>query len=566
MIKWISILIIPCFLVACSSNENELPKVAQGGKSYGGEFRFMSLEKVTNLFPMHSLDLYSQRINTQIFESLFKEDPSGKKVIPHLVEEHFVSADGLKHTIKLRKGIYFHENDCFEEKTRELNAADIQYVLEFACSGLSLNHLAHLLVNKIKGANEFHKVSKKSLSATHISGIKIIDEYSLSISLTKPYAEFEKILSHPGLGIFPKEAYLHYGTKMLKNPVGTGPFQLDKMNEEGIRLERNNRYWRKDSFGNQLPFLASLSMRYVKDKNSELLAFEKNQVDIVLEVPVENVQDLFGSLAEAQRGKTIRHRIFSRKSSSINYLAFSLDKEPFNNIHVRKAFQLAIDRNKIVNDVLLGEGFPAINGFIPAMEGFVSDSTIQLPFDPLKAKQELAKAGYPGGVGFPSLKLWVNSIDGSSVSKWTSDIIAQLKTNLGINIQLQYCSFNEKTEAISRGDALIWRSGWVADYPDPESFLSIFYAEHAAVNPYWGNISTTNSLFNENYEKSIVEQNTQNRIFYLNQCNKILLDEALVIPVYSDDFFVVLNLMLRDFQVNSLETMDLSMAYFKAIQ
>jgi peptide/nickel transport system substrate-binding protein len=338
------------------------------------------------------------------------------------------------------------------------------------------------------------------------------------------------------------------------------------MNEEGIRLKRNNRYWRKDSFGNQLPFLASLSMKYAKDKNSELQAFEKNQVDIVLEVPVENVQDLFGSLAEAQRGKTIRHRIFSRKSSSINYLAFSLNKEPFNNIHVRKAFQLAIDRNKIVNEVLLGEGFPAINGFIPAMDGFVSDSTIKLPFDPERARQELAKAGFAGGVGFPSLKLWVNSIEGSSVSKWTNDIIAQLKTNLGINIQLQYCSFNEKTEAISRGDALVWRSGWVADYPDPESFLSIFYAAHATVNPFWGNISSNNSLFNENYEKSLIEQKTQNRIFFLNQCNKILMDEALVIPVYTDDFFVVLNLMLRDFQVNSLETMDLSMAYIKPIQ
>jgi peptide/nickel transport system substrate-binding protein len=307
-------------------------------------------------------------------------------------------------------------------------------------------------------------------------------------------------------------------------------------------------------------------MKYAKNKNSELEAFEKNEVDIVLEVPVENVQDLFGSLADAQKGKTIRHRIFSRKSSSINYLAFSLDKEPFNNIHVRKAFQLAIDRSKIVNEVLLGEGFPAINGFIPEMDCYQLDSTIQLRFDPSEAKQELAKAGFGGGNEFPQLKLWVNSIDGSSVSKWTKDIIAQLKANLGIDIQLQYCSFKEKFEAISRGDALIWRSGWVADYPDPESFMSIFYGPHSLVNPSWGNVTSKNPIFNEFYEKSLIEKEVTTRTRFLNQCNNILMDEALILPIYSDDFFVVLNLTLRDFQVNSLETMDLSMAYIKSIQ
>ena len=566
MKNWISIFLFLSLLVACSTKDNSLPQVAKGGKRYGGEFRFMSLEKVSNLFPMHSMDLYSQRINTQLFESLFKEDPSGKKVVPHLVERHSISTDGLTHTFQLRSGIYFHENDCFKEKTRELQASDIQYVLEFACSGLSLNHLSHLLVNKIEGSENFHNQSKKQLSPNHISGIKILDNYSFTIKLNKPFADFEKILSHPGLGIFPRECYEAYGENMLKHPVGTGPFQLEKMDESGIRLIRNHRYWKKDNFGNSLPFLESVTMIYGKDKNSELQAFEKNQIDIVLEVPVENVQDLFGSLAEAQGGKTIKHRIFSRKSSSINYLAFSLNKEPFNNIHVRKAFQLAIDRTKIVDDALLGDGFAAINGFIPTMDGYTLDSTITLPYDPAQARNEMALAGFQGGVGFPSLKLWVNSIEGSSVSKWTREVIRQLSTNLGIKIDIQYCSFKEKTEAIARGEALIWRSGWVADYPDPESFLSIFYKAHSTVNPFWGNISSTNTMFNNYYEKSLVEQNKKLRISYLNQCNKILMDEALVIPIYTDDFFVVLNLMLRDFQVNSLETMDLSMVYIKPIQ
>lgn len=533
---------------------------ALGGKFYGGTFRFMSLEKVNYLFPMHSMDIYSQRINTQIYESLFREANTNQSVVPHLVESYSKSSDGLVYTFNLRKGIYFHEDLCFDNKSRELTAKDIEYVLKFACSKSQLNHLSHLLVSKIVGSEQFYNRINNELT-----GVKILDDYKFSIALTKPYSNFEKILSHSGLGIFPEEAYKRYGTSILTHPVGTGPFILSKIDNNGIVLNRNKKYWRKDKYGNSLPFLNQIEMKYGLDKNSELKAFQQNQIDIILNVPAENVTNLFGTLEEAQNGKNIKHKVFSRKSSRLNYLAFSTRSKPFNDVLVRKAFINAVDITQVTNEILMGEGIPTSNGIIPEINGYVSDSSYLVEYNPEKARSLLAQAGYPLGKGFPHLTLWVNTLSGTSTNFWTKNITEQLKKNLGIDVDIKLCTFRERQEAIKDGNAIFWKSGWIADYPDPESFVSVFYLKHSQINPFWGNISCLTKDFDRAYEAYLLEKNDEKRNEYLNKCNQYIMEEAIILPVYFEDLFVVYNLKIRDFTVNSIENMDLSMLYIKEL-
>jgi peptide/nickel transport system substrate-binding protein len=550
---------------SCGSSNSTKKTLAKGNKVYGGEFRFMSIEKIKVLFPLHSMDLYSQRLNSQIYESLFKEGKEGDKVVPHLVESYSVSNDRLTYTFNLKKGIFFHQDECFEDKTRELNSNDVQFVLKTACSKSSLNHISHLLVGKIVGSEMFFHQSSKNNVSKNLSGVRIINNHRLTITLTKPYAGFEKLLSHPSLGIFPEEALKKYGNNILTHPVATGPFCLDQINKSGIILKRNPNYWKSDEFGNKLPFLDRIVMKYGVDRNSELKAFRNNEIDIVLEVPVENVTNLFGSLKEAQNGKTIKHKIFSRKSSLTNFLAFANTKKPFDDPLVRKAFLYAIDKDEVTEDVLMGEGVAANYGFIPEMIGFQQDTNYRITQNIDKARTYLAQAGYPGGQNFPEIVLWVNTIEGTSMSNWTRNVAQQLEKNLGIKIKLNYCTYEERLVAIQSGKALFWRSGWIPDYPDPESFVSIFYQKYSEINPFWGNIYCTNPQYNKLYEESLLEINPINRNQLLNACNRLLMEDAIVIPIYSNDFFVVLNLKIRDFVVNSIETMDLSNVYIKAI-
>lgn len=547
------------FLLTGCSSEGKTNRKAVGGKNYGGDFKFMSSERVNNLFPVSSVDIYSQRLNAQIYESLLKLDVSSMKIVPSIAESFEMSEDGKTYTFKIRKGVRFHEDECFQGKPREVTAKDVKYALEFACSGLAFNKMSYLLVNRIVGAAEFYQKSERNLPKSGVSGIKVLNKRTVQITLDDPFIGFDKILAHTNLGIFPKEAFEKYGDAITKNPVGTGPFMLDVLNENGVTLKRNNYYWRKDNFGNQLPFLDKIVMTYVKDKKSEILAFRKKEIDLVLEVPVDYIDNILGTLREAQNGENVKHKVISTASMSINYVAFNCESVEFKNPAVRKAFNMAINRNEIVEKWLLGEGWAANNGFVPSMDNFTNGKIIGYPYNAVKAQLLLAQAGFPKGKGFPVLDFYVNAIKGSSVHKMCIGIAQQLQQNLNIRLKIKLCSLEEREKAIASGKAKIWRSGWLADYSDPENFLSLFYSGKNLTNSAQvNNFRFRSKVYDALFEAALKELNEQDRNNLLATCDQMIIDEAPVMPIMTDDFMVIINTRIRDFKTNSMENLDFS--------
>src|SRR5690606_24378000 len=141
------------------------------------------------------------------------------------------------------------------------------------------------------------------------------------------------------------------------------------------------------------------------------------KIDLVLELPVEEIEHILGTLKEAQEGKNVRHKVESEQSMSMMYVALANDSEEFKDERVRKAFNLAINRKSIVDDKLEGEGWPAENGFVPAIANYPSERVKGYTFDPAKAKSLMASAGYPDGKNFPTLDFYVNAVKGSGVHK-----------------------------------------------------------------------------------------------------------------------------------------------------
>jgi peptide/nickel transport system substrate-binding protein len=554
-------------LASCGGGEEAIQKEAIGGKMYGGEFKFMSTEKVSSLFPVSRVDIYSQRLNSQIFEPLLKIDLTTMDVVPALAESYTVSDDAKKFTFKIRKGVKFHEDDCFSDGTREVNAKDVKYTLEMACSGLKMNQMSYLLVNRIVGASDFYNKSKKSIPKTGVSGITVIDDNTLEINLVESFIGFDKVMTHTNLGIFPKEAYEKYGKEISNHPVGTGPFMLETFDNNGVTLKRNPNYWRKDELGNQLPFLSKVIMTYVKDKKSELLAFRKKEVDIVLEIPVDEIENVFGTLKEAQAGKNITHKIESESSMSVNYIAFACESAEFKDFRVRKAFNIAINRNEIVDKWLLGEGWPSEHGFVPSMENFPAEKVKGHVYNEAAAKDLFAQAGFANGKGFPALDFYINALEGSSAYTMALSIVDQVKKVLNVDLKIKLCTIEERNEAIANGTAKIWRSGWVADYPDAESFLSIFYSgnisdNNGAVNTFRFNSPEYDVLF----EQALRELNTEKRNELLVKCDQMIVDQAPVMPVLTDDFIIMVNARVRDFKTNSMENLDFSEIYIKELK
>lgn len=569
--KYLSLLFIALgfLLVNCSGDEStEEQLVAKGNKMYGGELKFMSTEKIDNLYPIFTGDVYSSRILSQIFEPLLVIDPESGTVNPGIAESFTQSADARVYTFKIRKGVKFHEDACFKDKTRDVVANDVKFSLDMACTNHKDNKVSYLLVDRIEGAKEhFDNSSSGKIKGGGVKGIKVINKHTVQITLSQPFVGFEKVLTHYGLSITPKEALKKYGKSIGKHPVGTGPFSLEKMSSSKIALKRNPNYWRKDEFGNQLPFLSKVTMTYVKNKRSELMAFRNSKIDLVLELPVEETENILGTLEEAQRGLNVRHKVDVKKSLNMMYIAMANESKEFSDPRVRKAFNLAINRSTIVEKDLEGEGWPAKNGFVAEIEGYPADKVEGHSYNPEMAKSLMSQAGYANGNGFPTLKFYVSALEGSGAHLSCVAIAKQLKDNLNVNLNIVLCNLEERRNAISSGEAKIWRAGWIADYPDPENFLAQFYGNNmkqqsTIVNDF----NYSNEAFDALYEKALVESDDAKRMDLFVQCDQLVIETAAVMPVLTNDHIVIINARVRDFSATQMETLDLTNVYIKELR
>ncbi|MCH2225060.1 MAG: ABC transporter substrate-binding protein [Crocinitomicaceae bacterium] len=553
---------------SCGDSEQSIDDlIAKGGKKYGGELSFMSTDKISSLFPTYAADVYSARINSQIYEPLMEYDMETMNVIPAIAESFTVDSEAKVYTFTIREGVKFHKDECFGGGTGDLTVEDVKFSFDLACSGLEKNQISYLLKNHIKGAEDYIKKSTASIPSGGIPSVKIIGSNQVQVTLSHSFPGFEKIVANSNLSIISKIAFEKYGNDIENHPIGSGPFALESKSEDKIILVRNPSYWKKDDFGNQLPFLSKVNMTYSKDKKSELSAFKDGKMDLVLEIPVDEIQNILGTLQEAQDGKNVKHKVDSRSSLSMTYIAMACESEEFSDVHVRKAFNLAINREQVVDNWLEGEGWPAIYGFVPTIGAYDNKKVKGHNYAPDRAKALLTKAGYPNGKGFPVLEFYVNAKEGSSMHTMAKAVQKQLKDNLNIDLAIKLCTIEEREEAIASGKAKIWRSAWIADYPDAENFLSLFYG---------GNVQETASMvnsfrfhneeFDALFEKASSETNNEKRMQYLTKCDQIIVDEAAAIPMLTDDHIVMVNARIRDFSANTMETLVLKEVFIKELK
>lgn len=563
--QFVLISMIAVGFAGCSDDSVNVENLkAIGGAKYGGTFRFMSSEKIETILPLQATTLYIQRITSQIFDPILRLDASGTKVIPSVAESFTVSPDGKSYILNIRKGIYFHPDECLDGEGRELTAEDVKFTLDMSCSGLKLNEISFMLNDRVVGASEFNKATKTQFKAGGVSGIKVLDRYKVQISLVEAFAGFDKLLTYSGFGVFPKEAYDFYKDDIKNHPVGTGPFMLEEFSDKGLKLKRNPNYWAKDQFGNQLPFLAAIELSYTKNKRSELIAFRERKIDLVLEIPTEEVDNILGSLQEAQEGKTVKHKVDSKQSFSVTFLGMSEQNTVLKDVLVRKAINHAIDREGLVNHTLQGEGYPVSNGFIPNTEFFPASRVKGPDFNVNKANALLAKAGYANGNGFPALVIYVSGNKDAANHLLAKGISKQLKENLGIVTTVELVSFEKRNEYVKSGKASLWVSGWIADYPDGESFLSIFYGKYANLNSEFMNpFKYRNAKFDDLYVRLNKELDPKKRTDIMVECDQQIVDDAVVIPLVNDDFITMINSRVRNFKTNSLENLDFSSIFIK---
>jgi peptide/nickel transport system substrate-binding protein len=564
------------FITSCGGGADDENQSTQGkgGVYYGGVFRMNETENFRDLYPLNVTEVVSQRITNQIYEGLVKLDQADLKIIPSIAEKWEKNEDATVWTFYMRKGVMFHDDSCFAAgKGREVKAQDFKWCFDKLCEA-SVNNQQYYVTfkDRVVGADEYFKsTEEKKPLAGGVSGVKVIDDYTLQVTLKFPFAGFENILAMPGCWVYPHEAFESYGEAMRAHCVGTGPFKVNTIVEgDVVLLEKNTNYWQIDEYGNKLPYLQGVKFFFKKEKKQEFLMFRNGELDMIFRIPNE----MFGEILAEQKEAKDNNRPFELQNCAAMatyYYGFLNPSAPFDKKEIRMAFNLAIDREKIVKFTLKGDGLPATHGAVPELDAFKSkgfnyDNVKGYAYDPDKARKLLADAGFAGGKGFPKIVLQINSGGGDRNVLIAQAIKGMLQENLGVEAEIDQIPFAEHLQKLETGKTLFWRQGWIADYPDPETFLTLFLSTHVPAK--MDDRSTTNPFrfksakFDSLFLAAMKETDEKKRFELYSMADAIVTDEAPFMPLVYDESYRLIQTNVKNFPVNAMEYRDLTKTYF----
>ncbi|HIT43059.1 MAG TPA: ABC transporter substrate-binding protein [Candidatus Caccovicinus merdipullorum] len=459
------------------------------------------------------LNIYDRLVDIEV-----KEDGSSE-IVPSLAESWEISGDALTYTFHLRQGVKFHNGE-------ELTADDVEYSFTRQLSvegAVNTDFLA-----QIKGASQLLEGT-----ADQLEGFETVDDYTFTITLSEPYAGFLACLSTPGCSIYNREATEAAGDQFGLDPsvtVGTGPFRLtDWTINDQLVLTRYEDYWKGPS---ELP---GVVIRIVPDTETQRMMFESGELDVV---------DL-DYLPDAVDDFTTRYpdQIVSGPRVGTTYFTMNQNIEPFQDVRVRKAVQMAIDRQAIL-DALYGGRGQVENGIYPhGLYGFNS-SLPEITYDPEEAKALLAEAGYANGF---EMQIAADS----SASDATNQALEIIQAQLGeIGIQAEIQNMDESTWLATRnsGEMGSFMSTWTADYNDPDNFIYTFFGTPENTKLRSLNYSDTEVMERVQKARTIVDADERIAEYQALE-EKIVTEDAAWVPMYSRTHSFAVSKRVQGFEV-----------------
>lgn len=559
-------------LSSCGSKKqsSNATKEGKGGVYLGGSLRLNEEEYLKSLFPPNITEVTGQRIVNNIYEGLVKFNVSTLAIEPCLAEKWEVLDNGKKFVFHLRKGVKFHDDPCFPDgKGREMNAHDVKFCFDLLCYNRPTDIQAFwLFKDLVVGANEYNDATGKNpKDNSGVSGIKVIDDYTIEINLIRPFSVFIDRLALPSTAIYAKEAYEKYGSEMRIKTVGTGPFKIKSvLDNQVVFLEKNPNYWEKDEFGNQIPYLDFIKITFLKEKKIELAAFKKGDIDLVYRLPFEMMEEVVDSKNNLKPDYA-NFQLQYKNAMNIQYYGFLHPGKIFHDKKVRQAFCYAIDREKIATFTYKGSGVPAKYGFIPPGCGTYDATKVKgYTFDPEKAQNLLAEAGFPKGQGFPKVTLQINSGGGRN-GQVAEAIKKMIEETLNVPIDIVTVTWAQHSESVEAAKCDFYRLGWIADYPDPENFLNLFLSMHVPADlktkTYINSFRYKNPEFDKLLNLALATTDEKLRNEYYAKADQIVIDDAVVLPIMYDIDYRLLQPNLMGCPQNAIEHRDFRRAFKK---
>jgi peptide/nickel transport system substrate-binding protein len=458
----------------------------------------------------------------------------------------------------------FQDSPAFPNgKGRQMKAADVKFCFDRILDARSGTLGASYFREKVKGADDFYKatLNGSNIPAGGVSGFRVVDDTTFVIDLVKPFAAFKY---YPALGfcyIYPKEAVDKYGRDFFRNLVGTGAFVLDHWDQDQeLVLKRNPNYWRTDEAGNRLPLLDKVVMSFIKDEKQQINEFKLGHLEEAYRIPTEFFRNVIGTDGKPTP-EYAKYQIHAIPALSTQFYGFLTTSDVFKDKRVRQAFNYAIDRAKIIRYVLQGQAAgPAEHGVVPgSIPGYDFTKIKGYTFDLVKARALMAEAGYPDGRGFPPVSLQLNSGGGRNelVAEAVQDMISK---GLGIKVSLKLLEWAQHLDLIDNGKAQFFRLGWIADYPEPESFLNLFYGKNIPESGPSSINSTRyrNPQYDAIFEQALATNDDAKRYALYQQAEQLAVDDAPVLFIFHDLDYRLVQPYVRDYTSNAMDRRDLT--------
>ena len=504
-------------------------------------FHYNESSGIASLDPAFAKSQSVMWVAHQLYNTLVETNDS-LKMVPSLAKSWTISDDNRSIIFNLRKNVCFHDNDAFPNgRGRLMTAHDVEYSLSRVMDRNTGSSGAWIFNDKIDPS----------------SGFKAINDSTFVLKLIKPFNPILGILSMQYCSIVPHEVVEKYGKDFRDHPCGTGPFKFISWEEgQALILKRNDKYFEKDADGSQLPYLAGIKVSFYNSKATEFLEFQQHRLDFINDIDASFKDEVL--LKNGELRKEWLNRIILQKQPFLNieYLGILSDtlnillkNSPLRLLKVRQAINYSIDRRRMMLYVRNSIGTPAESGFIPAgMPGFDS-SLIGYRYDPNKALSLLKEAGYPNGSGLPSIQL----LTIPQYADLGSYIANELK-QVGITLHVETIQKSLLLEQTAKSEALFFRGSWIADYPDAENYLSVFYSKNPAPPNY---TRYHNAAFDLLYEESLREKNEIQRYKIYQDADQLMMKDAVVIPLWYDMVIRLVQPYIKYFIPNSLNLLEL---------
>ncbi len=503
-------------------------------------FRFNAHSGIATLDPAFARDQYSNWSANLLYNGLTQMDRK-LRVQPALATRWEILDSNTRYIFHLRDDVFFHKNVCFgKDSTRKVTAHDFVY--------------------------SFERLRSSSLAApgswvfANVQSFSALSDSVLEIKLTQPFPPFLGILSMKYCSVVPQEAVEYYADEFRSNPVGTGPFykKLWVANEKLV-LRKNNAYWENDSTGVQLPYLEAVAISFIPDKQSAFMEFVKGNMDLVSGIDPSYKDEILTFEGTLQEKYSEKFELYRQPYLNTEYLGFLMDTgmvaligSPLKEKKIRQAINYGFDRKKMLKYLRNSIGEPATSGMMPiGLDAFDASKVPGYAYNPEKAAELLAQAGFPKGQGLPEITLETNAS--------YLDLCEYMQSELGkvgVRLKVEVSPPSSLRQAIATSKVSFFRASWIGDYPDGENYLSLFYSENKAPNgPNYTQFS--NAKFDVWYKQAAIAQSDSLRMCLYQKMDSLLMAEATVVPLYYDQVLRFYPKNVHGLEGNAMNMLDL---------